>query len=115
MVHSTFEALKHMKRGGVIINTASIAGKTGYPGLGVYSGTKFAVIGFTEAVAQELENKGIGMYAVCPGATQTRMWKELYGGQAEYKPQEVAGEILNMLKNKNLKPGAAINVKHHKA
>ena len=114
MVHSTFEALKHMKRGGVIINTASVAGKTGFPGLGVYCGTKFAVVGFTEAVAQELERKGIRMYAVCPGATQTRMWKELYGGQAEYKPQEVASEVLNMLKKKNLKPGAAINVKHHK-
>jgi len=114
LVKSTQEALKHMKEGGVIINTASVAGMHGYPGLAVYSGTKFAVIGFTEAVAQEIEGREIRMYAVCPGATKTRMWDELYGGAAEYRPEEVAEEVLGMLKNKRLKQGTAVVVKHHR-
>ncbi|MBD3389466.1 SDR family NAD(P)-dependent oxidoreductase [Candidatus Micrarchaeota archaeon] len=114
LVKSTQEALKHMERGSVIINTASVAGKTGYPGLAVYSGTKFAVIGFTEAVAKEISEKGIRMYAVCPGATKTRMWDELYGGKAEFRPEEVAEEVLRMLKGRNLKPGTAVVVRHHK-
>jgi meso-butanediol dehydrogenase/(S,S)-butanediol dehydrogenase/diacetyl reductase len=37
--------------GGKIINFSSIAGKTGYAGIAHYSASKFAVIGFTEALS----------------------------------------------------------------
>ena len=114
-VHSTHEALKHMGKGGVIINTSSVAGLNAYPNLAIYSATKFAVIGFTQAVAQEVRGKGIRVYSVCPGATKTKMFDQVMPGQkAEYTPGEVAKEVLGMIKSKTLKPGAAVVVKHHK-
>ena len=114
-VRSTYEALKHMGKGGVIINTSSIAGLNAYPNLAIYSATKFAVIGFTQAVAQEVQGKGIRVYSVCPGATKTKMFDQVMPGQkAEYTPGEVAKEVLGMIKSKTLKPGAAVVVKHHK-
>ncbi|MBD3398606.1 SDR family NAD(P)-dependent oxidoreductase [Candidatus Micrarchaeota archaeon] len=114
-VRSTHEALKHMKNGGIIINTASVAGLNAYPTLAVYSATKFAVVGFTQAVAQEAQEKGIRVYSVCPGATKTKMFDKVYPGQnAEYTPGEVAEEVLEMIRSKTLKPGSAVVVKHHK-
>ncbi len=115
MVYSTSEALRYMEEGGIIINTASIAGLHGYPQLAVYSATKFAIIGFTQALAGELSEKGIKVFAVCPGATQTRMWDQIAPGKrAEFSPSEVAQEILLMLKNPTLKSGTAVVVRHHK-
>lgn len=114
-MRSTHEALRHMKKGGTIINTASVAGLNAYPNLAVYSATKFAVIGFTQAVAQEAQKKGIRVYSVCPGATKTKMFDKVYPGQnAEYTPGEVAKEVLGMIRSKTLKPGSAVVVKHHK-
>ncbi len=60
--------------GGVVINISSIAGKKGYAGLGAYCASKFAVIGLTQAMAQELAAANIRVNAVCPGLLATAMW-----------------------------------------
>jgi meso-butanediol dehydrogenase/(S,S)-butanediol dehydrogenase/diacetyl reductase len=60
--------------GGSIINIASIAGKRGYAGLGAYCASKFAVIGLTQAMAQELGGESIRVNAICPGLLATAMW-----------------------------------------
>jgi meso-butanediol dehydrogenase/(S,S)-butanediol dehydrogenase/diacetyl reductase len=60
--------------GGAIINVASIAGKRGYAGLGAYCASKFAVIGFTQSLAQELGGESIRVNAICPGLLATAMW-----------------------------------------
>ena len=60
--------------GGAIINIASIAGKRGYAGLGAYCASKFAVIGLTQAMAQELGGESIRVNAICPGLLATAMW-----------------------------------------
>jgi meso-butanediol dehydrogenase/(S,S)-butanediol dehydrogenase/diacetyl reductase len=60
--------------GGTIINIASIAGKRGYAGLGAYCASKFAVIGLTQAMAQELGGESIRVNAICPGLLATAMW-----------------------------------------
>lgn len=76
MVNMTYAAIKYMRQqtgGGVIVNIASGAGKTGYANLAVYSASKFAVLGFTQAVAQEVMADNIRVYAVCPGMTATDM------------------------------------------
>ena len=58
---------------GVIVNTASLAGKIGAPLLAHYSASKFAVIGFTQALAKEVAGQGIRVNCVCPGFVRTSM------------------------------------------
>ena len=48
-----------------------VAGKAGYPERAAYCASKFAVIGLTQAMAQELAPHGITVNAVCPGAIAT--------------------------------------------
>ncbi len=63
--------------GGKIINVASIAGKNGFPSLACYSASKFAAVGFTNALAKELARDNITVNAICPGIIWTQMWKLL--------------------------------------
>ncbi|HVG55421.1 MAG TPA: acetoin reductase [Vicinamibacterales bacterium] len=63
--------------GGKIINAASIAGHDGFAMLGVYSSTKFAVRGLTQAAARELAPFGITVNAYCPGVVGTGMWDRI--------------------------------------
>jgi NAD(P)-dependent dehydrogenase (short-subunit alcohol dehydrogenase family) len=64
--------LKQESRG-VIVNTASLAAKVGAPLLAHYSASKFAVLGWTQALARELAPEGIRVNAVCPGFVKTDM------------------------------------------
>jgi uncharacterized protein len=61
------------QRRGWIVNIASIAGRLGQPDEAVYSATKFAVAGLSEALAYELEPLGIRVVAVYPGLVRTEM------------------------------------------
>lgn len=65
------------KQKGKIISASSIAGHEGFPMLGVYSATKFAVRALTQTAARELASKGITVNAYCPGVVGTDMWKEI--------------------------------------
>jgi NAD(P)-dependent dehydrogenase (short-subunit alcohol dehydrogenase family) len=58
---------------GVIVNTASLAAKIGAPLLAHYSASKFAVLGFTQALAREVAEHGIRVNCVCPGFVRTSM------------------------------------------
>ena len=76
----TRRLLKHMmprKRGGRIINMASLSGLKGLPGQVNYSAAKAALIGATKALAQEVAARKITVNAVAPGFIQTDMTKEL--------------------------------------
>ncbi|MFP4051426.1 MAG: SDR family NAD(P)-dependent oxidoreductase [Thermoplasmata archaeon] len=77
---------------GLIINIASGLGKSGIGGYGVYSGTKFGVRGFTQALVDELP-KGIMTYVVNPSMTATNMTN--YSGR---DPKRVADAIVNTAK-----------------
>ena len=61
-------------RRGRIINTSSVAGKTGSSGLAAYAASKSAVIGFTQSLALEMAPYDITVNAVCPGILGTSMW-----------------------------------------
>ena len=72
-------ANKFKERGqkGKIISAASIAGHEGFPLLGVYSATKFAVRALTQAAAKEYASVGITVNAYSPGVVGTDMWVEI--------------------------------------
>ena len=65
--------LPHLREagGGVIINVASLAGRTPVPGSAAYSASKFGLRAFTFALADELRGSGIKVAAVSPGAIDT--------------------------------------------
>jgi len=69
--HMAQAALKHLKRGGVIINTGSITGLEGSPKLLDYSATKGAIHAFTKSLAQNLVKRGIRVNCVAPGPVWT--------------------------------------------
>jgi NAD(P)-dependent dehydrogenase (short-subunit alcohol dehydrogenase family) len=60
-------------RNALVINTSSLAGKSGAAWLSVYSATKFGVVGFTQAMNKELSADGIKSCALCPGFVDTAM------------------------------------------
>jgi NAD(P)-dependent dehydrogenase (short-subunit alcohol dehydrogenase family) len=60
-------------RRALVVNTASISGKSGQPWLSVYSATKGAVVNFTEAMHKELSTEGIKSTALCPGFVDTAL------------------------------------------
>jgi NAD(P)-dependent dehydrogenase (short-subunit alcohol dehydrogenase family) len=59
--------------GGHIVNTASMAGLVGMRWLGIYSASKFAVVGLTEALHREVADQGIGVSVLCPMVVQTNI------------------------------------------
>jgi NAD(P)-dependent dehydrogenase (short-subunit alcohol dehydrogenase family) len=60
-------------RRALVVNMSSISGKSGQPWLSVYSATKAAVVGFTQAMHKELGGDGIKNTALCPGFVNTAM------------------------------------------
>lgn len=77
---------------GVIVNTASLAAKVGAPFLAHYSASKFAVVGWTQALAREHAGDGIRVNAVCPGFVRTPMQEREVEWEAELlgsTPQKV--------------------------
>ena len=70
---------------GRIVNTASLAGKTGVPLLAHYAASKFAVVGFTQSLAKEVAANGIRVNAVCPGFVRTSMQEREIAWEAELR------------------------------
>jgi meso-butanediol dehydrogenase/(S,S)-butanediol dehydrogenase/diacetyl reductase len=84
-------AAKYKERGqkGKIISASSIGGHEGFPLLGVYCATKFAVRALTQAAAKEFAGDGITANAYCPGIVGTDMWVEIDRRMAEITGAEV--------------------------
>jgi len=85
-IQAAAKKFKERKQKGKIINAASIAGHDGFALLGIYSATKFAVRGLTQAAAKELAGDGITVNAYCPGIVGTDMWVEI-----DKKMSEITG------------------------
>jgi NAD(P)-dependent dehydrogenase (short-subunit alcohol dehydrogenase family) len=85
-----------------VVNTSSISGKSGQPWLSVYSATKAAVIGFTQAMNKELSGDGVKSCALCPAFVDTPMteFAKESGVPAEamMRPEDIAEAVRLLLK-----------------
>lgn len=100
LIGSRLAGRRFVDRGhGHLINLASLAGVSAYPGLATYCASKHAVVGFTEVLARELHGSGVAVTAVLPGivrtelsaGTNTRRWVEAL---STVDPEEVAAAIV---------------------
>jgi NAD(P)-dependent dehydrogenase (short-subunit alcohol dehydrogenase family) len=107
VIIGTREALPLLRKAGaehgkaLIVNTASIAGKSGQPWLSVYSATKAAVIGFSEATQKEVASDGIQVTALCPGFVDTPMTeyvREQVGQEDMILPEDIAEAVRFLLR-----------------
>jgi NADP-dependent 3-hydroxy acid dehydrogenase YdfG len=75
----TLEAVRIIrgsKGAGRIINVASVAGIRGIQGQAIYCASKFGLVGFSEALNQEIIKDGISITTLCPGGIDTPLWDE---------------------------------------
>jgi NAD(P)-dependent dehydrogenase (short-subunit alcohol dehydrogenase family) len=85
----------------IVVNTSSISGKSGQAWLSVYSATKHAVIGFTEAMNKELLSEGIKSCALCPAFVDTPMTdfvKESIPAADMIQPRDIAEGVRLLLR-----------------
>ncbi|MGZ4144247.1 MAG: SDR family NAD(P)-dependent oxidoreductase [Actinomycetota bacterium] len=82
---------------GHIVMLASIAGRIGAPLEAGYSGSKFAMIGFSEALAMEIEPKGIGLSIIDPGPVETDFFDARGVPYARKTPKPVKPEAVAAL------------------
>ncbi|VFT54870.1 putative short-chain dehydrogenase [Pseudomonas aeruginosa] len=103
--------LMQAQRWGRIVNLSSIAGKVGLPDLAHYCASKFAVIGFSNALAKEVARDGVTVNALCPGIVGTGMWR---GGGRLVEPlaagRRKRGAVLGTPPGQPAAPGEAQTV-----
>ena len=98
--------------GGHVVNTASMAGVTTSPGLGVYNASKFAVVGLSETLRKDLEPRGIGVSVLCPGMVRTRILESERTRPAQFDVKEQSAEaaatahsgLMNLAMNTGIDP-----------
>ena len=78
---------------GRFVAMASISGALGTPRLSAYCASKWGVVGFTKALAEELRGTGVQAMCVMPGSVDTEMLKES-GFAPQMTPEHVAGVVV---------------------
>jgi 3-oxoacyl-[acyl-carrier protein] reductase len=80
---------------GRVVNVSSISGTLGTPKLSAYCASKWGLLGFAKATAEELRDKGVQVFSVCPGSVRTPMLqKGLPGATPRMEPEDVASVIV---------------------
>lgn len=77
------------RKGGGIINIASIVASTPELLNGVYNGSKAYVVSFTQSLSKELKDKGVQIRAVLPGATASEFWERAGVGGSQNVPADM--------------------------
>ena len=81
---------------GVIVNIGSGAGLTGHAEIVSYSASKFGVVGFSEALHDEVSARGVRVYALCPGRVATDMQVQYTGKKQGIAPERVAQRVVEL-------------------
>ncbi len=107
VVIGTRESLPMLREAGaehgkaLIVNTASIAGKSGTPWLSVYAATKAAVINFSQATQKEVGDSGIQVTALAPAFVDTPMTEFVKGqvsSEQMIRPEDIAEAVRFLLR-----------------
>jgi len=94
--HTTRGLMPRVRRGSgsYIFNMCSIASFMAYPNGGSYAISKFALLGFSKCLREELKTAGIRVSAVMPGATLTDSWSGTTLPDERFvKPEDVADAV----------------------
>ncbi len=87
---------------GTIVNVSSLGGRLGITAEAAYSGSKFALAGWSESMAIDLDGSGVIVKLVLPGAIDTEIWDQpdnddpLYDGPKE-PPEAIAGALVDAI------------------
>jgi 3-hydroxybutyrate dehydrogenase len=100
----TRAALRKMKPGARIINTASVWGRVAEPLFGAYVASKHAIIGLTKCWAKELGSRGITVNAVCPGWVETESSMRSLARLAE-RAKRAEGDLMASILGAQALPG----------
>jgi 3-oxoacyl-[acyl-carrier protein] reductase len=86
---------------GIIVNVSSLMGKVAAPTMATYSATKFAIVGFTQALRQELAQHNVRVIALLPSLTETDMVRDLqsFRGVIPMTPEQVAQALIIGIEN----------------
>jgi short-subunit dehydrogenase len=90
------------RRSGTIVNVSSLGGRLGIATEAAYSGSKFALAGWSEALAIDLDGSGLAVKLILPGAIDTEIWDQpdndapLYDGPKE-PPEGIAEGIADAI------------------
>lgn len=95
--------IKAHGEGGHIVNTSSIAGVVAGPGTGIYSTTKFAIIGLTESLRYDLAPYNIGVSVLCPGTVATNLHES-----EDIRPAKYAGDNDSTIREKRAVSGSLL-------
>jgi short-subunit dehydrogenase len=100
VIHLTHHALPHLKKSahGAIITTASISSKTAHAGGAIYCASKHGVLGFSNALFEDIRETGIKVCAICPGYVNTDMAADSgIVPERAIQPEDLADTVLYVL------------------
>jgi short-subunit dehydrogenase len=99
--YCTHAALPHLKRanGSWIINIASLAGKNAFPGGAAYNASKFGLVGFSEALMQEVRQDDVRVSYIMPGSVATEFSHPDGAPNEPWKiqPEDIAEIVMDLL------------------
>jgi len=103
------EGLPQLKKGNqpLIVNISSIFGRRGYPARSLYSSSKFAIQGLSDAIRAELNKDGVGVLVVNPGLTQTNFSQNMLERSARISLDHQRGSTPEQVAEATMKAIAA--------
>lgn len=100
LFYCTHAALPHLKRAGHswVINVGSLAGKNAFPKGAAYNASKFGLIGFSEALMQEVRHDGVRVSYIMPGSVATD-FEGSSSGNEEWmiQPEDIAAIVMDLI------------------